>query len=224
MLRDVRAARANETCSYQTSKTLLPPSHTLPQTSACEGSCALPPGMRHEDKLVCSPGYDAREGRPIRANIARDPGFWRSAVASEVGRITSRWLETDVGLQLGLSAESSFACRQGRSTIWIYRARNQAHLLREQALISQCGVVRYHDRLMRVLKIKAHSEAASLLSPTQQPPPAGFLVTDSVACATPCPTRLTDANILERTARAQGNNAAQNQARARYDIEGCRRT
>ena len=73
--------------------------------------------MRHEDDLVCSPGYDARDRRPIRANIARDPGLWRSAVASEVGRIGRRWLETDVGLQLGLSAESFFACRQGRNGI-----------------------------------------------------------------------------------------------------------
>ena len=61
---------------------------------------------------------------------------------------------------------------------------------------------------MRVLKIKAHNKAASPLSPTQQPPRAGFLVTDSVACVTPCPTRPTDTNILERTARAQGSNAA----------------
>lgn len=73
--------------------------------------------MRHEDDLVCSPGYDARDCRPIRANIARDPGPWRSAVASEVGRIGRRWLESDVGLQLGLSAESSFACRQDGSGI-----------------------------------------------------------------------------------------------------------
>lgn len=77
----------------------------------------MPPGMRHEDDLVCSPGYDAREARPIISHIARDPGLWRSAVASEVGRIAGRWLETDVGLQLGLSAESFIACRQGRSTI-----------------------------------------------------------------------------------------------------------
>lgn len=208
MLRDVRACRANETCSYQTPKTPLPPSHILPQTSACGGSCALPPGMRHEDDLVCSPGYDARDRQPIRANIVRDPGLWRSAVASEVGRIGRRWLETDVGLQLGLSAESFFACRQGRSGIQICEARNQAHLLREQALIRQCGVIRYHDRLMRVLMTKAHNKAASPLSPTQQPPRAGLLVTGSVACATPCPTRPTDTNILECTAHAQGSNAA----------------
>jgi hypothetical protein len=78
----------------------------------------LPPGMRHEDDLVCSPGYDAREGRSIISHIARNPGLWRSVVASEVGRTGRRWLETDVGLQLGLSAESFFACRQGRSTIY----------------------------------------------------------------------------------------------------------
>lgn len=189
-------------------KTPLPPSHILPQTSASGGSCARLPGMRHEDDLVCSPGYDTCDGRPIRVNIARDPGLWRSAVASEVGRIGSRWLETNVCLQLALSAESSFACRRGRSTIYIYRARKRAHPLREQALIRQCGATCYHDRLMRVLKTKAQSAATSPLSPTQQPPQAGFLVTCSVACATPCPTRPTDTNILERTARAQGSNAA----------------
>lgn len=88
------------------------------------------------------------------------------------------------------------------------QARNQAHLLREQALIRQGGVIRYHDILICALKTKAHNKAASPLSPTQQPPQAGFLVTDSVACATPCPTRPTDTNILECTARAQGSNAA----------------
>ena len=61
---------------------------------------------------------------------------------------------------------------------------------------------------MRVLNIKAQSEETSPLSPTQQPPQAGLLVTGSVACATPRPTRPTDTNILERTARAQGSNAA----------------
>jgi len=59
--------------------------HILPQTSACGDSCALPPGMRHEDELVCSPSYDACEGRPLISRIARHPGVWRSAVASEVG-------------------------------------------------------------------------------------------------------------------------------------------
>ena len=77
---------------------------------------------------------------------------------------------------------------------------------------------------MPVPKTKAQSEAASLLSPTQQPPRACFLVTDSVACVTPCPTRPTDTNILERAARAQVSNAAPNQVRARYDVKQCRRT
>jgi hypothetical protein len=43
--------------------------------------------MRHEDDLVCSQGYDAREARPIISHIARDPGLWGARLQVRLGEL-----------------------------------------------------------------------------------------------------------------------------------------
>lgn len=77
MLRDLRACRANETCSYQLQRH--PCSHPTfrPNGALAEARVRRPSGMRHEDGLVCSPGYYVREGATTMVRIARDPDRWR---------------------------------------------------------------------------------------------------------------------------------------------------
>lgn len=62
MLRNSHACRCPRNLFLSTCKTPLQPSHILPQKSACGGSCAVRPGIRHEDELVCSLGYATRMG------------------------------------------------------------------------------------------------------------------------------------------------------------------